>query len=278
MEAEYAIVALCAALKVSRSGYHAWRQRVPGPRELGNARLWPLIAQAYEQSRQTYGSPRVQQWLHRHGHRCGRHRIARLMRGHGLRSQSKRRFRVQLTDSNHDLPIAPNRLREAPLPTRRDAVWVADITYVNTTEGWLYVAGVWDRHTRRCVGWAMGDSLATSLPLAALDMALTHRKPVGGLVHHSDRGVQYASDAYRQRLAAAGVVPSMSRKGNCYDNAVMESFWSSLKRELVHRCQFATRAQARAAIFEWIEIFYNRERLHSALGYQSPVDFETQLN
>jgi transposase InsO family protein len=278
LEGEHDLVDLCAALNVSRSGYHAWKRRAPGPRARANTQLWSLIAQAHEQSRATYGSPRVHRWLQRHGQRCGRHRVARLMRDHGLRSQVKRRFRVQLTDSNHDLPIAPNLLRATTLPARRDAVWVADITYVDTAEGWLYVAGVLDRHTRRCVGWAMDDSLATSLPLAALDMALTHRKPAGGLVHHSDRGRQYASDAYRQRLTAAGVVPSMSRKGNCYDNAVMESFWSSLKRELVHRCEFATRAQARAAIFEWIEIFYNRERLHSALGYQSPVDFETQLN
>jgi transposase InsO family protein len=152
---------------------------------------------------------------------------------------------------------------------------VADITYVETAEGWLYVAGVLDRCTRRCVGWAMGDTLATTLPLAALDRALKQRRPTGGLVHHSDRGVQYASGAYRQRLALAGVIPSMSRRGNCYDNAAMESFWSSLKRELVYRCQFATRAEARAAIFEWIEVFYNRVRLHSALGYKSPVDFET---
>lgn len=278
MEAEHDIVDLCVALNVSRSGYHAWKVRLPGPRAQANALLWPLIEQAYAQSRQTYGSPRVQHWLQRQGQKCGRHRIARLMRGQGLRSQSKRRFRVQLTDSNHDLPIAPNRLRKEPLPTRRDAVWVADITYVDTAEGWLYVAGVLDRHTRRCVGWAMDDTLATSLPLAALEMALLHRQPAGGLVHHSDRGRQYASEAYRQRLAAAGVVPSMSRTGNCYDNAAMESFWSSLKRELVHRCQFATRVEARAAIFEWIEVFYNRERLHSALGYKSPVDFETELN
>ena len=278
MEDEHDILELCAALGVSRSGYHAWKTRAPSTRAQANAELLTLITQAHQESRQTYGSPRVHHWLQQHGQRCGRQRVARLMRGQGLRSQARRRYRVQLTDSNHDLPIAPNRLRQAPVPERRDAVWVADITYVDTDEGWLYVAGVLDRHTRRCVGWAMGDTLATSLPLAALDMALTHRQPAGGLVHHSDRGVQYASEAYRQRLAAAGVVPSMSRRGNCYDNAAMESFWSSLKRELVHRCQFATRAQARAAVFEWIEIFYNRERLHSALGYKSPVDFETQLN
>jgi transposase InsO family protein len=278
MQAEHAIADLCAALAVSRSGYHAWAAREPGPRAQANAALWPLIEQAYAESRQTYGSPRIRQWLGRRGQKCSRHRVARLMRGHRMASQAKRRFRVALTDSNHDLPIAPNRLRDTKLPTRRDGVWVADITYVDTEEGWLYVAGVLDRHTRRCVGWAMEDTLATSLPLAALDMALQHRRPAAGLVHHSDRGVQYASAAYRQRLAAAGVQPSMSRRGNCYDNAAMESFWSSLKRELVHRVRFATRAQARAAVFEWIEIFYNRERFHSALGYQSPVDFEKQLN
>ena len=278
MQEEHSIADLCAALGVSRSGYHAWVTRTPGPRAQADATLWPLIEQAYKESRQTYGSPRIRQWLGRHGQKCSRHRVARLMRGHRMKSQTKRRFRVALTDSNHDLPIAPNRLRDTKPPAQRDAVWVADITYVDTAEGWLYVAGVLDRHTRRCVGWAMEDTLATSLPLAALDMALQHRQPKTGLVHHSDRGVQYASAAYRQRLAAAGVQPSMSRKGNCYDNAARESFWSSLKRELVHRERFATRAEARAAVFEWIEIFYNRERLHSAFGYQSPVDFETQLN
>ena len=174
--------------------------------------------------------------------------------------------------------MSPNRLLQQTPPVRPDAVWVADITYVETQEGFLYVAGILDRCSRRCIGWAMGDSLHTTLPLAALDMALTQRRPTGDLLHHSDQGVQYASRNYRLRLAQAGVVPSMSRRGNCYDNAAMESFWSSLKRELVYRCQFATRAQARAAIFEWIEVFYNRERLHSALGFQSPVDFETKLN
>ena len=278
MSAEYAIADLCTALKVTRSGYHDWAARQPGARAQANAALWPLIQQAYTESRQTYGSPRVHRWLRQRGHVCGRHRIARLMRAACLRSQSRRRFRpLSLTDSDHALPIAPNRLQDLR-PSRRDVVWVADITYVNTAEGWLYVAAVVDRCTRRCVGWAMGESLATTLPLAALNMALAQRRPPAGLIHHSDRGVQYASESYRQRLAAAGVVPSMSRRGNCYDNALMESFWSSLKRELVHRVHFATRVQARAAIFEWIEIFYNRERLHSALGYQSPVDFETQLN
>jgi putative transposase len=279
MQSEYPIEQLCLTLAVTRSGYHAWAGRRPGPRARANATLLPLITQAHEESRQTYGSPRVQRWLQQHGQPCGRHRIARLMRAACLRSQARRRFRpLSLTDSNHDLPIAPNRLRDTAVPERRDTVWVADITYVNTDEGFLYVAGVLDRCTRRCIGWAMGEGLATTLPLAALDMALQHRRPPAGLVHRSDRDSQYASAAYRQRLAQAGVVPSMSRKGNCYDNAAMESFWSSLKRELVHRCRFATHAEARAAIFEWIEVFYNRTRLHSALGFQSPVDFETSLN
>jgi putative transposase len=279
MQSEYSIAALCGTLNVTRSGYHAWAERNPGVRAQANAALLSLIRQAHQESRQTYGSPRIRIWLQQHGQSCGRQRISKLMRVAGLNSRPRRRFRPQsLTDSNHDLPVAPNRLRDLAAAQQRDAVWVADITYVETAEGWLYVAGVLDRCTRRCVGWAMSDSLATTLPLAALDMALKQRRPTGGLVHHSDRGVQYASGAYRQRLALAGVIPSMSRRGNCYDNAAMESFWSSLKRELVYRCLFATRAQARAAIFEWIEVFYNRERLHSALGYQSPVDFETKLN
>ncbi len=278
MSAQHSIAALCGALQVSRSGYYAWQQRVPGARAQEDATLLTLIAQAHEQSRRTYGSPRVTRWLRVRGHRCGHNRIARLMRGAGLRSRVRRRFRTCLTDSDHALPIAANRLLGCAQPARPDAVWLADITYVPTAEGWLYVAGMLDRCSRRCVGWAMSDTLATSLPLAALDMALTQRQPPRGLVHHSERGRQYASEAYRQRLAAAGVQPSMSRKGNCYDNAVIESFWSSLKRELVHRCEFATRAEAQAAIFEWLEVFYNRERLHSALGYQTPVDFETNLN
>lgn len=279
MQTEYSIAELCGTLNVTRSGYHAWAGRQPGVRAQANAALLPLITQAHRESRQTYGSPRILNWLHQHGQRCGRTRIARLMRSAGLSSRPRRRFRpVSLTDSNHALPVAPNRLREMAAPRKRDAIWVADITYVETAEGWLYVAGVLDRCTRRCIGWAMGDTLATTLPLAALTMALKQRRPPAGLVHHSDRGVQYASAAYRQVLARAGVIPSMSRPGNCYDNAAMESFWSSRKRELVHRRQFATRAEARAAVFEWSEVFYNRERLHSALGYHSPVDFETNLN
>jgi putative transposase len=279
MQNEYSIVELCAALRVTRSGYHAWVDRAPGLRAQADAALLLLITQAHRESRQTYGRPRITHWLQTRGQRCGHMRVARLMRQLGLLGRWRRRFRPQsLTDSNHDLPVAPNLLTQREPTVQPDAVWVADITYVPTGEGWLYVAGVLDRCTRRCIGWAFGDTLATSLPLAALNMALHQRRPPTGLVHHSDRGVQYASAAYRQRLAQAGCIPSMSRRGNCYDNALMESFWSTLKCGLVHREHFATRTQARAAIFEWIEVFYNRERFHSALGYKSPVDFETQLN
>jgi transposase InsO family protein len=278
MSTDYSLSELCEAFDVSRSGYHAWAGRQPSARDQADAQLQPLILSAHREGRKEYGSPRVMRWLRQHGHHCSRRRIGRLMRQMGLAHRPRRRFKpMSLTDSNHDLPIAPNLLPHRVPTLKPDTVWVADITYVPTDEGWLYVAGVLDRCTRRCIGWAMDDTLATTLPLAALDMALTQRRPPGGLVHHSDRGVQYASGAYRQRLAAAGVIPSMSRKGNCYDNATMESFWSSLKRGLRHH-HFSTRAEAKAAIFEWIEVFYNRVRFHSALGYQSPVDFETHLN
>jgi putative transposase len=279
MSEHYSISELCEAFDVSRSGYHDWTRRAPCARVQADAQLLPLISAAHIEGRREYGSPRVVRWLQEHGHRCGRRRIGRLMRQLGLAQRKRRRFKpMSLTDSNHDLPIAPNLLAHRKPTLQPDAVWVADITYIATDEGYLYLAGVLDRCTRRCVGWAMGESLHTSLPLAALDMALTQRKPPAGLVHHSDRGVQYASESYRQRLAQAGVVPSMSRRGNCYDNAMMESFWSSLKRGLIHQQTFATRALARAAIFEWIEVFYNRTRFHSALGFKSPVDFETNLN
>jgi transposase InsO family protein len=279
MSAEYSLHELCAAFEVSRSGYQAWARRAPSLRSQADAHLLDLLRQGHRESRQTYGRPRLQHWLQARGHRCGHTRLWRLLHQAGLSQRRRRRYRpVSLTDSHHDLPVSPNRLLGQSQPLRPDAVWVADIPDVETDEGWLYVAGVLDRCTRRCIGWAMSDSLATTLPMTALDMALTHRRPPPGLLHHSDRGVQYASQNYRQRRFPAGVIPSMSRRGNGYDNAAMESFWSSLKRDLIHRTHFATRAAARAAIFEWIEVFYNRERLHSALGYKSPVDFETQLN
>ena len=279
MNTEYPIADLCAALKVTRSGYHAWAGRQPGVRAQASAALLPLIHQAHRESRQTYGSPRILNWLQQRGQRCGRGRIARLMRAAGLNSRPRHRFRpVSLTDSDHDLPIAPNRLRDLATPQQRDTIWVADITYVETAEGWLYVAGVMDRWSRRVVGLAMAEHLRTELVSAALHQARTQRQPTHGCLHHSDRGCQYASAEYRRLLAAHGLEASMIRAGNCYDNAAMESFWSTLKNELIHRQTFATRAEARTAIFEYVEVFYNRQRLHSALGYKSPVDFENQNN
>ena len=279
MEDIYPIHDLCAAFDVSRAGFYSWRQRRPSERECADATLGEQIGTIFARSRRTYGSPRLHRALRRAGHACGRHRVARLMRGRGLAGRVRGRRRPWTTDSDHQQPIAPNRLgrREGPVEQPNE-VWVADITYVPTQEGWLYLAGVLDLGSRRLVGWAMGESLETSLPMDALRIALRQRQPKAGLLHHSDRGSQYASEAYREHLAAWGVTPSMSRRGNCYDNAAMESFWSTLKEELVHRTHFETRAQAAGAIFEFIETFYNRERLHSALGFMSPVEFEKHIN
>jgi transposase InsO family protein len=200
------------------------------------------------------------------------------MREGQLQGRTRRRYRIRTTDSNHAEPIAPNLLGTMAAPSQPDRVWVTDITYVQTDEGWLYVAGVLDLCTRRLIGWAMGSSLDTALPLAALLMAIRRRKPASGLLHHSDRGVQYASGDYRACLAAHRITASMSRKANCYDNATMESFWSTLKNELIHRHRFATRADASLALFDYIETFYNRRRLHSSLGFKSPLDYESSLS
>jgi putative transposase len=278
MSGEHDIKLMCETLAASRSGYYQWLSSEERIRAQEDRVLREQIEAVHKQSRGTYGSPRVTAALRAHGTSVGHNRVARLMRKAGLRGRQKARYRVVTTDSRHDHPIAPNRLATQPVPTKADQVWVSDLTYIPTAEGWLYVAGVLDRCTRRLVGWAMGPSLETSLPAAALAMALRQRQPAPGLIHHSDRGVQYASGAYRDLLANHGLVASMSRKGNCYDNAAMEAFWSSLKNELVHRRRFLTRNEARTAIFDYIESFYNRTRLHSALGYKSPLDYETSLS
>ena len=200
------------------------------------------------------------------------------MKEKSLCGRQKGRYRVQTTDSNHDQPIAPNRLAQAPKATAPNQLWVADITYIETKEGWLYLAAILDLYSRRIVGWAMSERIDTVLVLKALAMALLHRSPPANLLFHTDRGVQYASGDYRQALGQAGLIASMSRKGNCYDNATMESFWATLKLELVYRRRFENRAQARSQIFDYIEMFYNRQRAHSALNYHSPVDYELQNN
>jgi transposase InsO family protein len=280
MKADYSIRSLCQNLGVSPSGYYDWQKRRlrPSPRAVENQALAQEIQAIHTQSRQTYGSVRIRVELKKKGRRHGRNRIARIMREKGLRGCQRRRYRVQTTDSNHDQPIAPNRLAQAPKATAPNQLWVADITYIETQEGWLYLAAILDLYSRKIVGWAMSERIDTALVLKALGMALLHRQPPTDLLFHSDRGVQYASADYRRALDQAGAVASMSRKGNCYDNATMESFWSTLKLELVYRRNFATRDQARSQIFDYIEIFYNRQRAHSALDYHSPVDFELQNN
>jgi len=280
MKNDYSIRALCEHLEASPSGYYDWlnRRTVPGPRALANQTLAQQIKLIHSQSRQTYGSPRIVDALHKQGCHHGRNRVARLMLAAGLYGRQQRRYRVQTTDSNHDQPIAPNRLAQVPKATAPNQLWVADITYIETHEGWLFLAGILDLYSRKIVGWAMSDHIDTALVLKALAMAVLHRQPLANLLIHSDRGIQYASADYRQALNQAGLVASMSRKANCYDNATMESFWSTLKLELIYRRDFATRSQARIEIFDYIESFYNRHRAHSALDYLSPLDFENQNN
>jgi len=280
MKAHYSVQALCKNLEVSPSGYYDWRYRRDHPtsRSLQNQKLVQDIQVLHTQSRQTYGSPRVRAELRKRGQRHGRNRIARLMKQQGLSGRQKRRYRVQTTDSNHDHPIAPNRLAQSSKPTALNQIWVADITYINTQEGWLYLAAVLDLYSRRIIGWAMGERIDTSLVLKALAMAVAHRNPPREVLFHSDRGVQYASADFRRALQHAGLVASMSRKGNCYDNAWMESFWSTLKLELVYRRCFQSRNQARSEIFDYIERFYNPRRSHSSLNFSSPIDFELQNN
>jgi transposase InsO family protein len=280
MKLEYPARLLCQVLSVSPSGYYDWqhRQTHPSGRALENAHLIKVIEQIHQASRKTYGSPRIQQALRQRGCCHGRNRIARLMRQKNLFGRRPRRFRVQTTDSNHAEPVAPNRLAQYPAPQAANQVWLADITYIPTDEGWLYLAGILDLFSRKIVGWAMAECLDTRLVLASWNMALAQRHPGCPQLLHSDRGVQYASAQFRNALRATNTLGSMSRKGNCYDNAVMESFWSTLKHELIYRCHFQTRAQARQAIFEYIEVFYNRRRLHSSLNFLSPVDFENQNN
>ena len=279
LSSEFPVKALCRAPGVSRSGYYAAQKKAERPRAWANARRGMKIKESFEASRRTDGSPRRTVVLRRAGETCGRHRVARLMRVHRLRATQKRRFRPRTTDSRHLCPIAPNHLGErAEPPTRPGEVWQTDITYVATKEGWLSVAGVLDACSRKIVGWAAADTMPTALVARAFERAVVTQRPAPGLLHHSDRGSQYASDAYRELPRRHEIIPSMSRAGNCYDNAKMESFWATLKSELIQDRIFASRAEAKSEIFWYIEVFYNRTRLHGALGYHSPVDSENSLN
>jgi transposase InsO family protein len=269
---------MCQVLNVSRSGYYAWRKRPPCAQARRQETLIEHIRSAHAVSRQTYGAPRVCVELKARGIACSKNTVARLMRQERIRSRRSRKFVVHTTDSRHPHPIAPNRLNREFQRSRPNEAWVCDITYIPTDEGWVYLAAVLDLCSRRVVGWSVEDHLRAELPCQALEMAINSRRLEGPVLHHSDRGVQYACDDYQGVLRKHGLVGSMSRKGNCYDNAVMESFFGSLKTELVHHRQFATKADARQALFDYVEVFYNRVRRHSALGYRSPTDYEQSLN
>ena len=276
MSGQHKVAWLCEALLVSRSGYYDWKERrhQPGPRSIENLRLRQRIREEFARSRQTYGSPRLAQVLGCPGRR---NRIARLMRAERIFARQRSKYRHATTDSRHGGPIAPNRLKGLTVKGPNQ-VWTTDATCVLTGQGWLYLVAVLDVFTRRVIGWAMHQILDTQLVIAALRMALKRRQSTANLIIHSDRGRQFASAAYRQLIANHGLVASMSRKGNCYDNAFIESFWSTLKYEVVYHQPFTTYAAARTAIFDYIETFYNRTRLHSSLAYLSPIKFESQLN
>jgi transposase InsO family protein len=270
---------MCAVLDVSPSGYYASRKRSPSARAIADERLLLNIRIAHAKSDGSYGAPRVQRELQDDGVSVGTKRVARLMRQDGLQGRAPRGWRPATTDSAHAHPIAPNLLaRQFDVHgVALNQVWVSDITYVPTRAGWVYLATVLDLASRRVVGWAMRDTLDAELAIGALHMALSARRPAPGLIHHSDRGSQYACGAYQALLAAHRMRPSMSRKGNCWDNAVAESFFATLELELIAKARWATREEARRAIFRYIETWYNRERRHSTLGYIPPAVYEERL-
>ncbi|HLP75344.1 MAG TPA: IS3 family transposase [Candidatus Paceibacterota bacterium] len=277
LKADFQVEELARASEVSPSGFYAHQLKPQGARARQDQELIGKIKPIFQQSRRTYGSPRLTAALRRQGERCGKNRIARLMRQQQLKARQKRRFVPRTTQSDHDQPIAPNWLAKVPAPVRPDHVWVVDITYIPTLEGWIYLAVILDACSRKVVGWAMGTSLETSLVTEALNRAQKERRPAPGLLHHSDRGVQYASSAYRALLATLKITPSMSRAANPYDNAMAESFMATFKTECFDQVP-ASHAEAKLRVFDYLETFYNPKRLHSALGYKSPVEFENQFN
>lgn len=272
-KASYPIAVLCRMLGVSKSGYYAWRSRPPSERRRQDALLTEKIREIHSRSRETYGYPRIHAELHSLGIGCGRRRVARLMRAAGLRGCVRGKKR-RTTRCDPRAAPAQDLLRRDFVAAQPNKVWLADITYIPTQEGFLYLAFILDTHSRRIVGWSMDSHMRTELVIDALEMAVWRRRPVAGLVHHSDRGVQYTAISFGKRLEQSGIIPSMGRTGTALDNAMAESFIATLKTELVHRRRFPDREVARSAIFEYLEGFYNRRRLHSALSYRSPVDYE----
>lgn len=272
------IEVMCRVLQVSRSGYYAWRRRPMSCRKSRQATLLEEIRQSHRESRGIYGAPRIHRDLKARGIPCSRNTVAKLMHQHHLRSRLTRRFVIRTTDSRHAHPIARNLLQRRFHWERPNQAWCCDLTYVPTDEGWLYLAVVVDLCSRKVVGWSMADHLRSQLVEEALKMALAQRHPEAGVIHHSDRGVQYACESYRQLLESHGMIPSMSGIGECYDNAVAERFMGALKTEWIHQERYATREQARLSVFEYIEVFYNRHRRHSTLGYVSPEEYERRFN
>ena len=264
---------MCRVLEVSAGGYYRWRDRPASARQARDEALAREIKSIHREVKARYGSPRIHAELVARGHACCVNTVAKLMSRAGVAAKTKRKFRCT-TDSNHDRPIAENAVDRQFAPKAANQVWAADITYIPTREGWLYLAAVEDLYSRQIVGWSMGDRIDSRLVVDALEMAVSRRLPGEGLVAHSDRGSQYASEHYQRILAGQGITCSMSRRANCWDNAPMESFFASLKKELVHDEDYATRAEARSSLFEYIEVFYNRVRRHSTLGYVSPVEYE----
>lgn len=271
---EFHIVDCCRVLKVSKSGYYRWLKSPVGKRAQRKSALVTLIREVHEENRRVYGSPRITKALEARGLHVNRKTVARSMRENRIRAKASRPFRPRTTDSAHAHPIAPNHLNRTFTVDGVNKVWLADITYIPTSEGFLYLAGVMDLASRRIVGWSMAEHLRAELVIDAMEMAVTARRPGAGLIHHSDRGVQYACGDFQSLLIELGITPSMSAAGDCLDNAPQESFWATLKRELMSDRCFATREEARRAIFEWIEVFYNRKRLHSSIGFLSPEAFE----
>jgi putative transposase len=272
-QAQFPVAVMCSVFQVSRSGYYAWNKRPESSRSKENRELSQEIATIHRESDGIYGSPKIHGELQRRGKRHGKNRIVRLMRKDGLYSKTKRKFRVT-TDSNHSQPVAPNLLNREFTPASANQAWVCDITYIWTAEGWLYLAIVMDLFSRTIVGWSMAERMTRQLTMDALTLAAKRRNPPRGLLHHSDRGSQYASDDYQALLTKHGMVCSMSRTGNCWDNAPAESFFGILKRELIFHKRYLSRSQARQSIFDYIERFYNRRRIHSSLGYLTPNEFE----
>jgi putative transposase len=271
----FPVTKMAKVLRVSRSRYYAWIKAPPSKHDCHDAELTVMIIKSHHDSREAYGSPRILKDLQDNGIMCSKTRVSRIMRENGLKARKKRKFKAT-TDSKHDLPVAPNLVKRQFAVEMLNRVWVSDITYIWTKEGWLYLCIIIDLFSRMVVGWSMGSRITADLTISALLMSVAHRKPPEGLVFHSDRGVQYAAESFRDRLCEFKMIQSMSRKGDCWDNACAESFFATLKTEEVFHRTYQTREEARNSIFEYIAVFYNRHRRHSSLDFLSPIEYESQ--